>query len=128
MAYPYSDHGHVPERLHTAYLTGTRILDTEINEFGLWHGTGPTTAEIHVLATSGFDERVANMNGLHGARPYSTDAMCRAGQYAAQVNANGEHCARYYRVTTDSAYKTAQAPQNRRRRRTFPRHEEHRTI
>jgi hypothetical protein len=96
-------HGHVvPERLHTAYLTGTRILDREINEFGLWHGTDLAMAEI--LATSGFDEHVANMNGLYGAGSYSTDAMCKAGRYAAQVNANGEHCALYCHVTMGSVY------------------------
>jgi hypothetical protein len=106
--------GYSPEQLHpTAYISDHRILDAEINEYWLWHGTKPDTAEI--LATSGFDERVAKLTGLYGAGSYFADAMCKANQYATDVNAAGEHCMLYCRVTMGAAFKTTGSHQGLRR-------------
>jgi hypothetical protein len=123
-------HGHVPERLSTVLagqpkecafwtgrfqppLNGERVLDAEINEFGLWHGTKPATADI--LAASGFDERVAELTGLYGAGNYFADAMCKSNQYATETNARGEHCILYCRVTMGCPYRTATHHQHARR-------------
>jgi hypothetical protein len=106
-------HGHAPVQLHTDHLVGERVVDAEINEFGLWHGTKPEVADI--LATAGFDERVADLRGLYGAGSYFADTMCKSNQYSTQVNAAGEHCMLYCRVTMGSAFKTAQTHQNLRR-------------
>eukprot|EP01047_Picozoa_sp_COSAG01_P035313 COSAG01_NODE_2702_length_7228_cov_4.014869_3_plen_259_part_00 len=123
-------YGHAPEQLSTVLarqpkecalwtgrfeppLTGQRILDRDINEFGLWHGTKPATADI--LAESGFDERVASLRGLYGAGSYFADAMCKSNQYATTTNAQGEHCLLYCRVTMGSAYRTTQTHPKLRR-------------
>jgi hypothetical protein len=112
-------HDHSPEQLRTNLLVvGERVLDAEINEFGLWHGTKPEIADI--LGTSGFDERVASMGGLYGAGSYFADAMCKSNQYSTKVNAEGEHCMLYCRVTMGSVYKTAETHQNLRRPQDNP--------
>ena len=111
---------HAPEQLGALlaaryanpYITGERIIDAEINEFGLWHGTRPQTADI--LATSGFDNRVARDSGLYGAGSYFADAMCKSNQYARDANADGEHCMLYCRVTMGSAFSTPVTHQNER--------------
>jgi hypothetical protein len=84
----------------------TSSFFAELNEFGLWYGTKPETAEI--LSTSGFDERVAQLRGLYSAGSYFAGTMCKANQYATEVNTDGEHCMLYCRVTMGSAYKTAE--------------------
>jgi hypothetical protein len=101
------EHGHEPERLQTRYLAGERIMDEEINEFGLWHGTKPEIADI--LATSGFDERVGGdtNGGLYGQGSYFADAFCKADQYARQTNAADEYCVLYCRVTMGSPHRAA---------------------
>jgi hypothetical protein len=106
-------HGTDPEQLHTDLLADERILDAKINEFGLWHGTKPETANI--LAVSGFDERLAELRGLYGAGSYFADAMCKSNQYSTVVNAAGEHCILYCRVTMGSAYRTTQTHMDLRR-------------
>ena len=94
-------------------VNGERVLDAGTNEFWLWHGTKPPTADI--LATSGFDERVASLGGLYGAGSYFADALCKSNQYATETNARGEHCVLYCRVTVGCAYRTATTHVNERR-------------
>ena len=94
-------------------VNGERVLDAGTNEFWLWHGTKPPLADI--LATSGFDERVASLGGLYGAGSYFADAMCKSNQYATETNAGGEHCMLYCRVTVGCAYRTAITHVNERR-------------
>jgi hypothetical protein len=80
-----------------------RVLEAEINEFGLWHGTKPDVA--NTLATAGFDPRVSNRNGLYGAGTYFADSFCKANQYSA-ANAKGEYCMLYCHVTMGCPYRT----------------------
>jgi len=107
-------HNHAPEQLVNTclainYVTGERVLDAEINEFGLWHGTKPEIADI--LAISGFDERVASVHELYGPGSYFADAMCKSNQYAfgahstTHTDPKGPHCMLYCRVTMGSAHK-----------------------
>ena len=61
-------HAHRPKQLCKApsmHLTPEDIIDSDINEFWLFHGTNATAA--NTIAHAGFDERVANMNGMYGA-------------------------------------------------------------
>ena len=99
-------------------LVTAQYMMVRINEFGLWHGTKPEVADI--LATSGFDERVAELGGLYGAGSYFGDEICKSNQYAVEVNTAGEHCMLYCRVTMGSAYKTAQQHRGLRRPRDNP--------
>ena len=105
----------VPTVAHLRATVGTSFngLDAGANEFWLWHGTKPPTADI--LATSGFDERVAALRGLYGAGNYFADAFCKSNQYATETNARGEHCVLYCRVTVGCAYRTARLHRNARR-------------
>ena len=86
------------------FIDAGRVIDSEINEFWLWHGTAPDTAGI--LATSGFDERVCSLDGLYGAGSYFADAACKSNQYATDTNADGEHAMLYCRVTMGSPFLT----------------------
>jgi hypothetical protein len=55
-------------------------LSTDINEFNLFHGTGSRSAQI--ICAHGFDERVANLNGLYGAGSYFAINSCKSHQYS----------------------------------------------
>eukprot|EP01043_Picozoa_sp_COSAG02_P032794 COSAG02_NODE_2207_length_9517_cov_3.723508_1_plen_916_part_10 len=90
-----------------------RVLDAGLNEFRLWHGTKPDVATI--LATSGFDERVARDTGLYGAGSYFADAACKSNQYATETNAQGEHCMLQCRVLMGNHFNTTKNHQNQRR-------------
>ena len=85
----------------------------------MFHGTKPDNAD--VLATAGFDARVASLRGLFGAGSYFADTACKSMQYSKAVNQNGEHCMLYCRVLVGSAYRTKhpdgwhQRPENARR-------------
>ena len=68
-----------------------------------------------IIATGGFDERVASLGGLYGAGSYFADTFCKANQYATQTNAQGEHCVLYCRVTMGSVHKTTVTHRNARR-------------
>ena len=61
------------------------IIDSDLNEFFLWHGTDPGTVDI--LAAQDFDERVATLGGLYGGGSYFADAACKSTQYASTTNA-----------------------------------------
>jgi len=94
-------------------LSRERVLDEKYNEFQLWHGTKPALAE--TLSRTGFDARVARDGGLYGAGSYFADASCKANQYAREVNAQGEHCMLYCRVTMGNTYCTTGQHQGQRR-------------
>ena len=117
-------HGHAPAQLLERLAQqshpfiaggGERVLSAGMSEFWLWHGTKPDIADI--LVTSGFDERVGGESngGLYGKGCYFADAACKANQYAQEVNADGEHCVIYCRVTMGSAYRTTRAHMGERR-------------
>ena len=110
-----SHYKHAPIQLPSrrGSSNGDHALDDGINEFRLWHGTNPDTSGI--LATAGFDERVAELSGLYGAGSYFADAMCKSNQYARQVNLNGEHCMLCCRVTMGFAFKTPRVHKGERR-------------
>lgn len=93
-------------------LTCERVIDPVLNEFWLWHGTNPQTADI--LAKDGFDERVANMNGLYGAGSYFADASSKSHQYSGR-NTASQYCMLYCRVTMGSAFLTTASHNNERR-------------
>ena len=58
------------------------LLDQQkLNEAFLFHGTDPDVALVHITE-HGFDERVANLNGLYGAGSYFANQSCKASQYA----------------------------------------------
>jgi hypothetical protein len=66
------------------------------------------------LAESGFDERVASLNGLYGAGSYFADAMCKSHQYA-KPHTNGEYCMLYCRVVMGSPFRTTRQHVGERR-------------
>ena len=95
-------------------LTCERVIDPVLNEFWLWHGTNPQTADI--LAKDGFDERVASMNGLYGAGSYFADASSKSHQYSGPPhNTVPPYCMLYCRVTMGSAFLTTKSHNNERR-------------
>jgi hypothetical protein len=51
------------------------------NERCRYHGTSHEIANI--IATNGFDERLASLDGLYGAGAYFAQESCKALQYAA---------------------------------------------
>ena len=75
-------------------------MDSDSNEFWLWHGTSATidipnpdgTVQQHetwkVLADHGFDERVGgdSNGGLYGKGIYLADASCRQMSLAFNIN------------------------------------------
>jgi serine/threonine protein kinase len=89
-----------------------RTIDQTANEFWLWHGTAPAVADI--LALEGFDERVANTNGLYGAGSYFADASSKSHQYS-RKDSNGHYCMLYCRVIMGSPYMTNRQHNNERR-------------
>ena len=94
------------------WVVDERIIDETLNEFYLWHGTKPETAEI--LAESGFDERVANLGGLYGAGSYFADTACKSNQYAKEKTAKGERVMLYCRVLMGEAHMTKTTHSDRR--------------
>ena len=115
-----------PERLRhrTRFLSDVmgadRVKDEQRNEFLLWHGTKPPTADI--LAEWGFDEKKANMGGLYGAGSYFADASSKAHQYRGtrhldysdSTNDDGHHCMLLCRVTMGSPFLTQTTHTNER--------------
>lgn len=76
-------------------IEAARILDEDMNEFYLFHGTTKNTVEI--ILENGFDERVAKDASLYGAGTYFADQACKSAQYA---KGPGEaKCMLYCRVT-----------------------------
>jgi hypothetical protein len=105
------------------------VIDSENNEFWLWHGTSPTIDITNpdgtvqqqetwkVLARHGFDERVGGdtNGGLYGKGIYLTDVSSKSHQYATKLNADGHHCMLSCRVTMGDPYLTAGPQQGIRR-------------
>jgi hypothetical protein len=125
---------HTPDWL--AAQTGfPAVIDSESNEFWLWHGTSASINITHpdgsvqrqetweVLARHGFDERVGgdSNGGLYGKGIYLADAASKANQYATApiatppMNAAGHHCMLSCRVTMGDPYRTPGSLQGQRR-------------
>jgi hypothetical protein len=109
---PLAPHVSKP-RKQNHYLAGDRIIDAELNEFWLWHGTDHNAADI--LVESGFDERQANLHGLYGAGSYFADAMCKSNQYVKHCNDDGEYTMLYCRVLMGTPFKTKTSHSHERR-------------
>jgi hypothetical protein len=91
-----------------------RVIDAQANELWLWHGTRPETAQ--TLAEWGFDERVANLQGLYGAGSYFADSASKSHQYSRRhKDAQGHHCMLYCRVAMGSPFLTNTEHKNARR-------------
>jgi hypothetical protein len=125
---------HTPDWLaaHTGFPA---VIDSESNEFWLWHGTSASINITHpdgsvqrqetweVLARHGFDERVGgdSNGGLYGKGIYLADAASKANQYATApiatppMNAAGHHCMLSCRVTMGDPYRTPGSLQGQRR-------------
>lgn len=91
----------IPQRsdLYTA-------LDSSINEARLSHGAKPGAAKL--ISRRGFDERLANLDGLYGAGAYFAESSCKSMQCAGSPNRNGEHTFICSRVILGHAHKTSQ--------------------
>eukprot|EP00041_Stephanoeca_diplocostata_P040384 m.1639326 g.1639326 ORF g.1639326 m.1639326 type:complete len:621 (-) comp34637_c0_seq1:216-2078(-) len=83
-----------------AALEPARILDEDINEFYMFHGTSEDTMKI--IIEGGFDERVASDGGLYGAGTYFADQACKSAQYC--KGSGQTKCMLYSRVTMGWAY------------------------
>ena len=55
-------------------------LDPTVNEIWVLHGTTPD--KVDLIASFGFDERLARERGLYGQGVYFTDQTCKAFQYS----------------------------------------------
>ncbi len=55
-------------------------LDQEINEFFLFHGT-PTGETGRTIAEEGFEQGLANLDGLYGGGSYFADCSCKSNGY-----------------------------------------------
>lgn len=81
------------------------VIDVDTNEFWLFHGTSYETSKI--IAKTGFDERVARMQGLYGAGTYFAENPCKSNQYnGSGLTASGERVIIYSRVLIGDAYET----------------------
>jgi len=106
-------------------------IDSDSNEFWLWHGTSATIKlgdgteheTWEILAKQGFDERVGgdSNGGLYGKGIYLADASSKANQYSTSpicskpTNADGHHCMLLCRATMGSPF-MATGPQQGIRR------------
>ncbi|EFC41845.1 predicted protein [Naegleria gruberi] len=61
-------------------------LNSNMNEKYLWHGTKPEF--VNTIAEHGFDERVANLNGLFGAGIYFAEYCSKSDQYCTPDHSN----------------------------------------
>eukprot|EP01047_Picozoa_sp_COSAG01_P039368 COSAG01_NODE_3249_length_6355_cov_4.524137_1_plen_798_part_00 len=114
------------------------VVDADVNEFVLWHGTSASIdipnadgsvqqqETWEVLAHHGFDERVGgdSNGGLYGKGIYLADAASKANQYSTgppsgvcsrPLNTHGHHCMLSCRVTMGDPYMTPGTLQGERR-------------
>eukprot|EP01051_Picozoa_sp_SAG22_P016930 SAG22_NODE_2499_length_2508_cov_1.349938_2_plen_522_part_00 len=112
------------------------VIDSDCNEFRLWHGTSAGAIDIkhpdgstgrqdvwRILAEHGFDERVGGLTngGLYGLGSYFADAVSKADQYSsgtlckAPTNANGHHCMLSCRVIMGDPFMAKQTFKGERR-------------
>jgi hypothetical protein len=87
-------------------------MSTDINEFYLFHGTSSKNA--HFICEHGFDERVADLNGLYGAGNYFAINSCKSHQYSSRGNSSNLVML-VCRVAMGSPYCTAKSHTNERR-------------
>jgi len=86
------------------------ILDPDVNEVYLWHGTKKETAEKYIRV-DGFEERVCDMAGNFGAGVYFAEDCDKSGQYAPEPRGSTAHHFFYSRVLLGEAYTaTARMP------------------
>merc|ERR1712151_454902 len=69
-----------------AWQTSAEELDSQINEWYLWHGTSPTAAK--QICTSDFTMRLAGTatGTLYGRGSYLAESITKADEYAKQEN------------------------------------------
>ena len=88
-------------------------LSTDINEFYLFHGTSSEKARL--ICEHGFDERVANLNGLYGAGSYFASNSCKSHQYSNQYKDSPTWVMLVCRVVMGSPYCTSTQHNQQRR-------------
>jgi len=88
-------------------------LSTDINEFYLFHGTSSKSARF--ICEHGFDERVANLNGLYGAGSYFAINSCKAHQYSLKYKDSSTLVMIVCRVVMGSPYCTSTTHTQKRR-------------
>jgi hypothetical protein len=88
-------------------------MSTDINEFYLFHGTSSKSA--HFICEHGFDERVADLNGLYGAGSYFAINACKSHQYSLKYKDSSTFVMLVCRVVIGSPYCTSTAHNGQRR-------------
>jgi hypothetical protein len=88
-------------------------MSTDINEFYLFHGTSSKSA--HFICEHGFDERVADLNGLYGAGSYFAINSCKSHQYSSAKGKSSDLVMLVCRVAMGSPHCTAKSHKNERR-------------
>jgi hypothetical protein len=88
-------------------------MSTDINEFYLFHGTSSTLAEI--ICKHGFDERLADLNGLYGAGSYFAINACKSHQYSLKYKDSSTFVMLICRVVIGSPYCTSTSHNGQRR-------------
>jgi len=88
-------------------------MSTDINEFYLFHGTSSKSA--HFICEHGFDERVADLNGLYGAGSYFAINACKSHQYSLKYKDSSTFVMLVCRVVMGSPYFTSTQHNGQRR-------------
>ena len=79
-------------------------MSTDINEFYLFHDTSSKSA--HFICEHGFDERVADLNGLYGAGNNFAINSCKSHQYSLKYKDSSTFVMLVCRVVMGSPYCT----------------------
>ena len=90
-----------------------RDAHLDINEVYLFHGTSSTS--VRFICEHGFDERVANLNGLYGAGSYFASNSCKSHQYSNQYKDSPTWVMLVCRVVMGSPYCTSTQHNQQRR-------------
>jgi hypothetical protein len=88
-------------------------MSTDINEFYLFHGTSSKRAQI--ICEHGFDERMAELNGLYGAGSYFAINSCKSHQYSLKYKDSSDFVMLVCRVVMGSPYCTSTSHRHQRR-------------
>jgi hypothetical protein len=88
-------------------------MSLDINEFYLFHGTSSKSA--HIICKHGFDEHVADLNGLYGAGSYFAINSCKSHQYSLKYKDSSTFVMLVCRVVMGSPYFTSTQHNGQRR-------------
>jgi serine/threonine protein kinase len=88
-------------------------LSSDMNEFYLFHGTSSKSARF--ICEHGFDERVADLNGLYGAGSYFAINSCKSHQYSRKCKDSSTFVMLVCRVVMGSPYCTSTCHNGQRR-------------